>query len=173
MEELRSAWAWALWAATAAGVEAWACWGDGAASRVAAQDCLCLRSWSSCCRVICLPAIAARDSCAASCLREEKRCCLKVGHHVMRAWGSEGALALQAVKVASMAVRAWRVEKAVRRRRGRPLPLSFGVAGRRWRRTGRWSGAAGLEGWQASIKGIRRWEMWNLSRREAAPCTPP
>ena len=30
--------------------------------------------------------------------------------------------------MAAMAARAWRVEKALRRRRGRPLPLSFGAA---------------------------------------------
>ena len=32
---------------------------------------------------------------------------MKEGHQLMRAWGSVGASVLQAVKVASMAARAW------------------------------------------------------------------
>ena len=40
---------------------------------------------------------------------------LKEGHHWIRAWGAVGASALQDAKVAAMAARAWRVEKALKK----------------------------------------------------------
>jgi hypothetical protein len=61
---------------------------------------------------MCLPAVAAWFSWVANCLRAERRRFLKEGHHWIRAWGAVGASALQDAKVAAMAARACRVEKA-------------------------------------------------------------